>query len=232
MISVIIPAYNEASCIEECLVQLKKVLENRAHELLVSVGSSTDATGTIAGRYARVVASPKGRALQMNAAASCASGDILFFVHADMEVSPGSLERIEDALYVKGYDGGGFSNVFSSNNAKIKRLGRVLNVRLFTNDHAGNLVFFGDNGIFCKRSVFFALRGFKEIPIMEDYDFSRRMARQFKSVRIQHPPLIVSSRRHEKAGFFKTRILWILIRRLFETGVSPHVLARWYHDVR
>jgi hypothetical protein len=34
----------------------------------------------------------------------------------------------------------------------------------------------------------------------------------FRSVRIRNPVLVVSARRHEKAGFFKTRRLWIAIK--------------------
>ncbi len=95
-----------------------------------------------------------------------------------------------------------------------------------------NTIFFGDNGIFVKRTVFEALGGFKTIPIMEDYDFSKRLQEQFSVVRIGAPRLVVSPRRHVEAGFIKTRMQWILIKRLYQVGVSPHVLARWYRDVR
>jgi len=77
-----------------------------------------------------------------------------------MELPPGAIAEIRRKVLIEGYDGGGFSNVFSRHNTRIKRLGRVLNLRLRDNDHAGNTVFFGNNGIFVRRRVFDALGGF------------------------------------------------------------------------
>ncbi|MCZ6593692.1 MAG: hypothetical protein O6943_02115, partial [Bacteroidetes bacterium] len=93
-------------------------------------------------------------------------------------------------------------------------------------------VFYGDNGIFMKKSVIETLKGFKEIPIMEDYDFSKRMRQHFKVIKIKEPPIVVSARRHIKAGFFKTRFQWIAIKKLYQLGISPKVLAKWYSDIR
>ena len=232
MISIVIPTYNEAACIEQCIERLNAISACSSHEVIVSDGGSTDETVAISKKYASVVHAPKGRAIQMNAAARCASGDILFFVHADMEVPVSALDKIEESLYEKGFAGGGFSNEFSWFNRKIKLLGRILNFRLFDNDQINNLIFFGDNGIFCKRSAFNALRGFKEIPIMEDFDFSRRLMKNYRVVRIQEPRLVVSSRRHEHTGFMRTRLLWILVRKFYLMGVSPFILAKWYKDHR
>ena len=93
-------------------------------------------------------------------------------------------------------------------------------------------IFYGDNGIFVKKKVFEQLKGFKEIPIMEDYDFSKRMRSGFKVKKITNTVITVSSRRHVKEGFIKTRFQWIMIRMLFSLGVSPFTLARWYKDSR
>lgn len=93
-------------------------------------------------------------------------------------------------------------------------------------------IFYGDNGIFVKKSVFEKLKGFKEIPIMEDYDFSNKMKQHHRIIKIKGPPIIISARRHVKAGFFKTRFHWIAIRKLYVWGVSPRVLAKWYVDIR
>ena len=232
MISVIIPTYNEERCIVRAVESVLGQDDGVAFEIVVGDGGSTDATVSLARRYARVVHSEKGRGAQLNAAAKTATGAIFFFLHAHITLPPGALAMIERKIDEEGYDGGGFSNVFSTHNDRIKRLGRVLNGRIRDNDHAGNTIFFGDNGIFVRRAVFEALGGFKTIPIMEDYDFSKRLRQQYRVVRIGAPRLIVSPRRHVEAGFVKTRLQWILIKRLYQLGVSPHVLARWYRDVR
>lgn len=49
---------------------------------------------------------------------------------------------------------------------------------------------------------------------------------------IKEPKLILSARRHIKAGFVKTRLQWIIIKKLYLLGVSPHKLNMWYRDIR
>jgi len=232
MISIIIPTLNEEIIIESTLKNLRMHIQNTPHEIIVSDGGSRDKTVAIAEKFALVVKSEKGKAIQLNEGARRASGDILFFVQADTIIPRRAIETIELKIYVQGYDGGGFSNVFSEHNKKIKTLGRILNFRIFTNDHQKNLIFFGDNGIFCKREVFDRLGGYSRIPIMEDYDFSKRLRDRCKAVRILDPKLIISSRRFVKDGFVKTRLLWIIIKRLYQLGISPYFLAKLYKDVR
>lgn len=232
MISVIIPTYNEEERIEHAIASVVRHQDEAEIEIIVSDGGSNDETVSLARAQAHVVCAETGRARQLNAAAKQARGDILFFLHAHVTLPAGALMMVDRAINTDGYDGGGFSNVFSKHNRKIKRLGRVLNLRLRDNDHSGNTLFFGDNGIFVRRAVFDVLGGFKAIPIMEDYDFSMRMRERFKVVRISNPKLIVSPRRHVRAGFVRTRIQWILTRRLYQLGVSPGFLARWYPNVR
>jgi rSAM/selenodomain-associated transferase 2 len=232
MISVIIPTYNEEGRIEQAIASVLAYRDEAEIEIIVADGGSSDATVSLARANAKVVSTETGRARQLNAAAEEAGGDIFFFLHAHVTLPSGALTRIDRAINAEGKDGGGFSNVFSEHNQKIKRLGRLLNLRLRDNDHSGNTLFFGDNGIFVRREVFEALGGFKTMPIMEDYDFSKRMRERFEVVRISDPKLIVSSRRHVKAGFVRTRIQWILTRQLYQLGVSPDILARWYPKVR
>ncbi|MBI3124032.1 MAG: TIGR04283 family arsenosugar biosynthesis glycosyltransferase [Ignavibacteriales bacterium] len=232
MISVIIPAYNEESCIEKTLLNISQLecLDNC--EIIVVDGGSADSTISISKKYARVVSSPKSKAVQQNIGAKTATGDILFFVHADMTLPHNVLGIINTSLCEKGFDGGGFANEFSSHNKKIKALGRLLNLRITNKEQSDKKIFYGDNGIFVKKSVFEKLGGFKEIPIMEDYDFSIRLKKEFNVVKIDEPKIIVNSRRHINAGFIKTRIQWITIRKLYKLGVSPFLLAKWYKDVR
>lgn len=231
-ISVIVPTLDEETAIEHTLRGILARRDEADVEVIVADGGSRDRTVAIAQRYARVVHADRGRARQLNGAAREATGKILFFVHADMELPSGAIAAVRQKVQLEGYDGGGFSNVFARHNAQIKRLGRVLNLRLRDNDHDRNTVFFGDNGIFVRRDVFDALGGFRDIPIMEDYDFSTRLRSHHRAVRIQSPPLVVSARRHERAGFVRTRLRWIVVKQLYLLGCPPRLLARLYRDVR
>lgn len=232
MISIIIPVYNEESCIEKTIQRLYNISCTCKKEILVADGGSTDKTVAIASKLSKIIQSDKGKAKQMNTAAIQAKGDILFFVHADMTIPDGALSAIEKTVS-DGFDGGGFANVFDEYNEKIKRLGVLMNLRFFDKrEQSDRGVFYGDNGIFVKKSVFIKLNGFKETPIMEDYDFSLRMKKKFKVKQIKEPKLILSARRHLKAGFFKTRLQWIFIRKFYQWGISPYWLSKLYQDIR
>jgi glycosyltransferase involved in cell wall biosynthesis len=82
-ISVIVPALDEAPGIRSVLAALQPLRE-RGHEIIVVDGGSTDGTPGLAAPLAdQVIASPRGRAVQQNAGAAAASGDVLLFLHAD-----------------------------------------------------------------------------------------------------------------------------------------------------
>ncbi|MBI1869932.1 MAG: glycosyltransferase [Chlamydiae bacterium] len=57
-------------------------LLSQISELIFVDGTSTDQTVTIAQKYGKVIQTRKNRAVQMNAGASIARGDILLFLHA------------------------------------------------------------------------------------------------------------------------------------------------------
>lgn len=232
MISIIIPTYNEESVIEKTIRNLKELECISGSEIIVADGGSSDKTVGIAKNYVHVISSAKGKALQLNKGARESRGDILFFVHADMTLPKEVLKIIDTKINAEGYDGGGFLNEFSTYNKKIKTLGRILNFRIINKEQPDKQIFYGDNGIFVRKSVFEKLGGFKEIPIMEDYDFSLRLKNEFNSVNVTHPKIIVDPRRHIKAGFIKTRMQWIIIRKLYKLGISPFLLSKLYKDVR
>ena len=86
MISVIIPTYNEESCLGETLARL--LAAPGIFEVIVADGHSDDATFAIASRYCRAIRCERGRAVQMNRGADEARGDVLLFLHADALMPP------------------------------------------------------------------------------------------------------------------------------------------------
>ena len=73
--------------------------------------------------------------------------------------------------------------------------------------------------------------GFAPIPLMEDMEFSRRLWRAGKVV-VLDPPVETSTRRHVARGAWRTSIQNGLFIMLYQCGLSPHRLHRWYYRER
>ncbi len=100
-VSIIVPAHNEASRIQRCLIPIVSVCRRRGWEALVVDDGSTDETGALAGRLGvQVVRNdvPRGVAGARNAGAARARGEILVFVDADVVAPESSLERLVQRL--------------------------------------------------------------------------------------------------------------------------------------
>ncbi len=230
MISIIIPVYNEEAIIKQTLSGLAALAGN--FEVIVVDGQSSDSTrrrvNEMAGAFPRplrIVSSPPGRALQMNAGARIAEGDILLFLHADVELSDGSLQSLEAAMADPRCVGGNFDLIF---------VGETVVSRVFTwiyHIRRPFGIYYGDSGIFVRKRLFEAMGGYKSIPIMEDYEFVRRLERTGHTAFLQ-PRLRVSSRRWQVQGLIPALFSWVVIQTLFSLGVSPWRMANWYRPVR
>jgi rSAM/selenodomain-associated transferase 2 len=221
-ISVIVPVLNE----EKCLPALLGDLEAQGPaEVIVADGGSTDGTAGIASRVATVVTSPPGRAVQMNAGARRAKGDVLLFVHADARFGPGALDAVRIAMRDGRVTGGAFDIRYEGDDLAARVFTRVNRVRRSCG------VVYGDAGLFCRRAAFERLGGYRELPIMEDYEFARRLLRSGRMAMLDEP-IYISDRRWRKAGLLRTLFAWTLIQGLYSAGVSPRMLANLYPHVR
>lgn len=228
MITVIIPTYNEESALEGLLRQLGPQLHDG--EIIVADGSSSDATCEVAQPYARIVVSEARRGRQLNCAAAVAQGDILCFLHADVRVPACGLAAVVAALQDPSVIGGTFSLSFGGTGRAARLLTRL--VRFLRSMG----VVFGDQGIFVRRSVFHRLGGFRDWPLLEDFEFYRRMVRAGITICLPEQ-LEVSSRRWERGSdgrshLGRTVTSWLFILTFYLLGVSPDRLARWYPPVR
>jgi rSAM/selenodomain-associated transferase 2 len=224
-ISVIIPTLNEAAHLPALLEYCRTL--HGVGETIVGDGGSIDDTvnvSHVAG--AIVVASPRNRGAQLNAGARAATGEILWFLHADARPHADSARYILMSCRNSQTCGGNFRLHFDSN----ARAARAIEVIAQAQRRLG--IYYGDSGIFVRRDVFDKLGGFREWPLFEDYDFARRLeryARQHGCHTEYSPlPLLVSARRLQHRPW-RTVMLWAFLQLLFFAGVSPYRLARLYH---
>ena len=219
-ISVIIPTLNEADYLPRTLSSLREV-ENV--EVIVVDGGSKDGTTEIAERKGyRVLRSPPGRALQMNAGARAASGSILLFLHADTRLPPGFDSAVLAVLQEPDVVGGAFRLRIDAPGMPFRLIEQAVQIR----SHRLQMPY-GDQGIFVVKETFDELGGFAALPIMDDFEFVRRLRRRGR-IRIAPLRVTTSGRRWQELGPWRTT--WINQKVIlgYYLGVSPERLAVWY----
>tara|TARA_R100001244_G_scaffold23821_1_gene24416 strand:- start:20595 stop:21287 length:693 start_codon:yes stop_codon:yes gene_type:complete len=222
LLSVIIPARDEAHALPLLLADLAHLREAGA-ELIVVDGGSRDATRELAAPLVdRLIQVEAGRARQMNAGAALARGDYLWFVHADTRIGAGSIQRLQDVL-VERPVWGRFDVRLSGRSLSLRLIGMMISVRSRLSGVAS-----GDQGIFVARETFEALGGYADMPLMEDLQLSRRLKALARPYCLR-PPLSTSSRRWERHGVWRTVLLMWRLRLAYYCGASPDQLARQYH---
>jgi rSAM/selenodomain-associated transferase 2 len=224
LISIIVPALNEEAHIPATISALQQLEGEK--EILVVDGGSSDRTVQVAQPLdVRVIHSARGRGHQMHAGALEASGDVLWFVHADTLPPPNALAEIGRILEDPRNAGGNFGLLFDGNSSAARQLTAIYpllrSLRLC----------YGDSGIFVRRDAYEKIGGFRPLALFEDLDMLRRLRR---IGRFAHLPcrITTSSRRFENRNFAVMWIHWTALQVLYWAGVSPNWLARWYGHVR
>jgi len=225
LVSVIVPVLDEA-------LELPRALDALAAlpgtwEVIVVDGGSRDDSVALARAHPRadqvLSQTAGGRALQLNAGAAAAGGDPLVFLHADSRLPPEAHAALSGARA----PGGNFALRFGG--LQPDRFARLLTrFYAFQRRHG---YYYGDSTLWCRRELFERLSGFRELPIMDDYDFVRRMQKEGGTACLPGPST-TSDRRWRKQGIARTALSWWVIRWLFVAGVAPDRLARFYRRVR
>lgn len=189
-------------------------------------GGSTDNTVQIAeASGVKVISAGRGRGEQMSIGARAASGDVLWFLHADTIAPLEAGALIEAALEDKNVLGGNFRVRFGGNS----RAARFL-TWLHPKTHGPRLSF-GDSAIFVRRTTYEEVGGFRSYPLFEDLDLVKRLLQKGRFVRLP-ASVTTSSRRFERGSFIGTYLLWGTLLLLYKVGFHPETLARWYRVVR
>lgn len=219
-VSIIVPVLNEAANAATALSRLLR--DFPGCELIVVDGGSTDATAELAAPYATVLHSPRGRARQMNEGARIATGEVLWFIHADTAVDPAALGQIRACLDDPGVVGGGLTIRFDRTTPALRHLARASNARARRLHHI-----FGDQAMFVRRTVFDELGGFPDLAIMEDLEMARRLHRRGRLCLLPATST-ASSRRFTAHGTWRMIAFMQYLKLLYFAGVDPESIRARY----
>jgi len=221
-LSVIVPLLNETQELPGLLERLSPLIRNGS-EVIVVDGGSDDGSAEIAERAGfTVVRASRGRARQMNAGASQASGDVLLFLHADTQLPDAAETAIAHGLADSGRVWGRFDVRITGRSPMLRVVGYLMNVRSRLTGIAT-----GDQAMFVARSVFDTVGGFPDQPLMEDVELSSRLLGLSRPVCIARR-VTTSGRRWETRGLWRTIFLMWRLRWGYWRGVSAQRLAEAY----
>lgn len=222
MLSVIVPTLNEADGIQAQLASLEP-LRRRGHEVIVADGGSADGTAELALALAdKVIHAAPGRAVQMNAGAAVARGEVLLFLHADTRLPAQADALVLQVLAISGKAWGRFDVSIEGRSLWFPLIAWAMNRRSRLTGIAT-----GDQALFVKRAVFAQVGGFPAIALMEDIALSGRLKHLGRPVCL-HERVITSGRRWERHGVFRTLLTMWRLRLAFFFGADPARLAREY----
>jgi rSAM/selenodomain-associated transferase 2 len=224
-ISIIIPTINEANNLPLLLSDLSII--NEDGEIIIVDCGSEDKTVDIANIYGAKVYKSKerNRGLQLDIGAKKSKGEWLIFLHADTRLTHDWFTKLksflkEDRNFIYYFQ-------FKINDKKI--IFRVLEILVnFRSQYFKQP--YGDQGLIIHRSIYIKNNGFRNIPLMEDVDFLKRLKTK-KNLKQLNLPIFTSSRKWERTNiFFQAFKNWNLRRRWLKGESTKSIYSDYYKN--
>lgn len=228
-LSIIIPCLNAATTLGPVLDAVTGGGQgtrpgNIEAEIIVVDGGSDDHTVTVArDRGARVVASVRGRGVQLRSGADAARAPWLLFLHADTRLDRAWCDAVADFISDPGNRerAAAFRFRLDSNDPAARRLERLVDWRCRRFGLA-----WGDQGLLIHRDFLTELGGYPDQPLMEDVALVRRIGRH--RLDLLDTAAVTSSTRYHRDGWVRRPARNLTLLLLYFAGVSPRILVRLY----
>lgn len=221
-LSVVIPVLNESAGMAAALQALAPLVARGAQVVVADGGSLDDTVALAQAGGAQVVHAPRGRALQMNAGARQACGDLLLFLHADTRLPLDADRLIQQALANGPQVWGRFDVQIDGRPRMLRVIAAFMNRRSRWTGIAT-----GDQALFMTRAAFDAVGGFPALPLMEDIEMSARLLKLSRPACLR-ARVVTSGRRWETRGVWRTVLLMWRLRLAYWRGAPPERLAELY----
>ncbi|MCK6446376.1 MAG: TIGR04283 family arsenosugar biosynthesis glycosyltransferase [Planctomycetes bacterium] len=224
-LGVAICALDEERALPRLLERLSSgAADDRADDVVVADGRSRDRTVDVARALgARVIVAPRGRGAQLGAAARELSTDVLVFLHADCVPSPGTLRTLRAAFVEARLEAAAFRQRVDARGVFYRAVERAADARV----RALGLVY-GDSGLAVRRSLYERVGGFRDLPLFEDVELSRRLRSATRVRLVPGTELVISARRWQREGALRTTLRNWMLMLAFAAGADPVRLARHY----
>lgn len=225
-LAIIVPVLDEGAGIAAALAALQPLRARGARVIVVDGGSRDDTLELARPMADEVLTAERGRARQMNAGAIRAGeADTLVFLHADTRL-PGDADRLVAGAIEGGARWGRFEVRIDGRSPWLAVVAALMNLRSRLTG-----ICTGDQALFVDRRFFEDLRGYADVPLMEDVEFCRR-ALALAPPAVIGRPVITSGRRWERRGVWRTIWLMWSLRWRYWRGEDPAALVREYREVR
>lgn len=227
-LSVVVPTWNEREHLPRLLGSLGlgddgPDTAERPDEVIVADGGSDDGTPELAAALgARVVRTERGRGTQLARGAAAARGELLWFLHADVVVAQGSLHALRRAFEDPRLFACGVRQEVDAAARVYRWIERAANLRV----RLGRV--YGDSGLAVRRAVYEAVGGFRDLPLFEDLDLSRRLRVHGRIGFVPEAVTRISARRWRAEGAVTRTVKNWALTGAFALGVAPERLERYY----
>jgi rSAM/selenodomain-associated transferase 2 len=228
MISVVIPTLNaEASLPDTLSALIPPTVDGLVREVVVVDAGSSDATREIADAAgADVLVTSPSRGVQLAAGAARAKHPWLLFLHADTVLDVG-WDR-EAAHFMERVDSGrikpaaaAFRFALDDEGLAPRCLEGLVGLRC-----ALLRLPYGDQGLLIRRDLYDKVGGYREIPLMEDLDFVRRLGS--RAVKMLRARAVTSAQRYRREGYLRRAFKNQMCLVLFALNVPAARISQFY----
>ena len=222
-LSVVIPMLSPPAPTNPLLKSLEDQLWPEDEVIVVLPDDVAAEDACVSNGRMRILTAPRGRGSQLNRGAHAAVGDVLLFLHGDSSPPPNFPYAVRKIIEAPGMTLGCFQLSFSPSTPALRAIAGWANFRT-----RRMKLPYGDQGLFCRRTVYEALGGFQKSYLMEDVDFVRR-CRTAGRLMILPDAIATSPRRYLEKGILRAAMENHLLFLAYHLGMDERRLYSLYY---